>query len=211
MDILNQVNINSDGFTWPNNGKYTWDVACKELDHLSHLLPHLQKTNVMIQAGGNCGLIIKQFINTFKTIYTFEPDPINFYCLNINLPFTNVNKIQACLGSDYGMVELAQAHQNDIGSYYVISGSSIPTLKIDDLNLNECDLIMLDIEGYELNALKGGEKTILKYKPVLCVEIVEPWLNRFNATTDDIYKYITDTLGYIKVDTYSADQIYISK
>ena len=211
MNILTQVNINSDGFTWPNNGKYTWDALCRELDHLSHLLPHLQKTNVMIQAGGNCGLIVKQFINTFKAIYTFEPDPVNFYCLNINLPFTNVNKIQACIGNEYGMVDLVQPHQNDVGSYYVTAGSSIPTLKIDDLNLNECDLIMLDIEGYELNALKGGENTILKYKPVLCIEIFEPWLNRFNVTADDIDKYITNTLGYVKANIYSSDQIYIPK
>ena len=211
MNIIEKVSINSAGYTWPNNGGYTWSALSKELDHLSHLLPFLQKTNVMIQAGGNCGLVVKQFVDTFKSIYTFEPDPVNFYCLNVNLPFTNVNKIQACLGNEHNMVELAQPSQDDVGSYYVKSGSIIPILKIDDIKLAECDLIMLDIEGYELNALKGGEETILKYKPILCIEILDAYLNRFNATADEAFKYITDTLGYFEVGRYASDYKYAPK
>lgn len=211
MNITEQVKLNDSGFTWPINGDYTWNALCRELDHLSHILPHLQKTNVMVQAGGNCGLIVKQFVETFKNIYTFEPDPVNFYCLNCNLPYTNVNKIQACLGNDRNMVEITQTHSNDVGSYYVSAGSSIPTIKIDDLNLTECDLIMLDIEGFELNALLGGVETIEKHKPVLCIEIQNEWLQRFNASASIITDYITNTLGYSQVGNYSSDYIYVPK
>ena len=41
MNIIEKVSINSAGYTWPNNGGYTWSALSKELDHLSHLLPFL--------------------------------------------------------------------------------------------------------------------------------------------------------------------------
>lgn len=211
MNIAEQVMLNNSGVTWPKNGDYTWQALNRELDHVSHIKPYLRNTNVMVQAGGNCGLIVKQFTDIFKQIYTFEPDPINFYCLNLNLPFTNVNKIQACLGNKHEMIDLVNPFTDDVGGYHVTHGSRIPTLKIDDLELVECDLIMLDVEGYELNALKGAEETIKKYRPILCIEIFNQWLERFNTTSTEVEEYITNVLGYTQVAKYSSDYIFAPK
>jgi hypothetical protein len=91
-----------------------------------------------------------------------------------------------------------------------VSGNGlIPTIIIDDLNLPGCDLIQLDIEGYELNALLGAVKTIKKYKPVLCVEFCEKWLNRYDATSEKILGLLKD-LNYIYVETYGVDKIFVS-
>jgi FkbM family methyltransferase len=211
MNITDQVILNDSGFTWPKNGTYTWEALNRETDHISHIRPYLRNTNVMVQAGGNCGLVVKPFADIFKQIYTFEPDPVNFYCLNLNLPFTNVNKIQACLGHMHEMVDLANPFTDDVGGYHVAPGTVIPTLKIDDLELVECDLIMLDMEGYEFNALKGGEETIKKHRPILCVEIFDQWLGRFNTTPTEVVEYITNVLGYTQVAGYSSDYIYAPK
>jgi FkbM family methyltransferase len=211
MNIQEQVHLNSSGYTWPNNGLYTWNALNRELDHLSYIEPHLRNKNVMVQAGGNCGLVVKPFTSVFKHIYTFEPDPVNFYCLNLNLPFNNVNKIQACLGDKHEMVGITNPFADDVGGYHVAAGSTIPTFRIDDLELKECDLIMLDMEGYEFNALKGGIETIKQYTPILCIEIFDQWLNRFNVTGDEILKYINDTLNYKLVDKYTSDYIFAPK
>lgn len=42
--------------------------------------------------------------------------------------------------------------------------------RIDDLGLEECDLIHLDIEGYEEKALEGAIETIKKFKPTIVTE-----------------------------------------
>lgn len=41
---------------------------------------------------------------------------------------------------------------------------------IDDLDLESCDLIQLDVEGYEHEVLTGAIKTIEKFKPTISVE-----------------------------------------
>jgi len=45
-----------------------------------------------------------------------------------------------------------------------------PTLMIDDLKLNHCDLICLDVEGYETPALIGACQTIEKHSPIILTE-----------------------------------------
>ena len=79
---------------------------------------------------------------------------------------------------------------------------------IDNLNLHGCDLIQLDVEGYELNALLGAIETIKKYKPVLCIEFCEKWLNRYNDSSEKVLDLIY-SLGYKLVDEYGVDKIFI--
>lgn len=40
-----------------------------------------------------------------------------------------------------------------------------------DLSLKKVDFIKIDVEGYELNVLKGAKKTINKFKPKLLIEV----------------------------------------
>ena len=44
---------------------------------------------------------------------------------------------------------------------------AIPVLSIDQLGLNNCDLIHLDIEGGEYDALMGAEHTIKRFGPLI--------------------------------------------
>jgi hypothetical protein len=47
---------------------------------------------------------------------------------------------------------------------------AIPVLSIDQLGLDNCDLIHLDIEGGEYDALMGAEQTIKQFRPLICLE-----------------------------------------
>ena len=54
--------------------------------------------------------------------------------------------------------------------HHVAGDGPIPVMRIDDLGLTACDLICLDVEGYELMALAGAIDTIRRYRPVVMVE-----------------------------------------
>jgi hypothetical protein len=49
-------------------------------------------------------------------------------------------------------------------------------------------VIKIDVEGHELEVLKGAENTIKKYMPTLLIEI-------FNFDTNEVPKYLK-SLGY---------------
>jgi len=206
--------IKDNKWVWPLNDENSWKYQNEYNDLAEHLLPYVKHKNIMIQAGGNCGYLLNTFIDHFNTIYTFEPDPINFYCLNNNISSQNVIKLQCCLGDDGMPVSTQQLIRpnkpNDTGGVHVSGKGNTPSIIIDNLNLPGCDLIQLDIEGYEYKALLGAINTIKKYKPVLCIEFCEKWLNRYDDNSEKILSLLSD-LNYTQVDEYGVDKIFISK
>lgn len=202
-------------WVWPSEDKSSWDGQQPQRDLYMSLIPYVENKNIMIQAGGNCGFVLNGFVEYFNTIYTFEPDPINFYCLNQNITSPNVIKIQGCLGNNTNPVNIqpliAEGIAHDIGGTHVSGPGLIPVFRIDDLNLPECNLIQLDVEGYELEALSGAIETIKKNKPVLCIEFFESWLNRYNTSSNQILDLL-DNLGYKHISSYhNSDKIFLPK
>ncbi len=59
------------------------------------------------------------------------------------------------------------------------------------------DLLKIDIEGNEFNALVGAQVIIAKHKPVIIFECgSEDTLQQVSASRKDLYHLITETLGY---------------
>lgn len=198
-------------WTWPLSDVNSWIYQNEYSELIDKILPHVKTKKVMVQAGGNCGYLLSKFIDHFNTIYTFEPDPINFYCLNQNISSPNVIKMQCCLGNNREPVGVQQLirpdRPNDTGGVHISGKGIIPTIVIDDLNLPGCDLIQLDIEGYEYKALLGAINTIKKYKPILCIEFCEKWLNRYDNNSEEILGLLKE-LNYIQVAEYGVDKIF---
>lgn len=127
-----------------------------------------------IQAGGNCGVWPRALAAHFAQVYTAEPHPLNFVALTVNTAdMLNVIRLQVAFGFDRVTVGTAlAAHETDnCGAFFVTPGKgAIPTIRIDDLAIPDCALIYLDIEGFELEALRGAEYTIGRGRPVIVLE-----------------------------------------
>ena len=192
---------------WPQYDQNMWDYMHKHRikpEFFDLLMTYVNATGIMIQAGGNCGQYIKQFSQRFDTVYTFEPDTLNFLCLTLNCG-NNVIKTQACLGNDNKFVSINK--KSDAGAIHVDGPGNIPTMRIDDMHLPACDLIQLDIEGYELFALQGAQRTIEQYHPVIMIEWYEPWAERY-GTNQKMRDEFFNNIGYKKVLVKDNDIIY---
>lgn len=194
---------------WRNDDQYfsTYNSTLQEVDVYNVIEPYLSKKRVMVQAGGNCGMHVEKFVDHFDTIYTFEPDPVNFFCLVNNLPYYNVIKFQGCVSDRNGLIDIEKPY-GDIGSIRVDKNKKqgkIPCFRIDDLSLEYCDLIQLDIEGYELFALNGAIETIKKFHPLICVEYFH--YKHYNIEAKEIDNFFS-SLGYELVEKYVTDRIY---
>jgi len=203
------VKLNEDNWHWPIRDVTSWEGQKKQSEIFENIKPYVKNRRVMIQAGGNCGFILSKFVDKFEHIYTFEPDPVNFYCLNLNVTSKNVTKFQSCLGSDNKLVGI-EDHPTDIGGVHVKGEGFTPCIQIDSLKLNGCDLIQLDVEGYEYDALLGATDTIQRFKPTLCLEWCEKWANRYNVQYSHL-ESLLESLNYKHVSNSGVDKIYTYK
>lgn len=205
--------IDLHGWHWPLKDKKCWPWLQREKDLPEIISKHCPQKNTVVEAGGNAGFYVKMYANLFENVYTFEPDNLNFRCLTLNVTEKNVIKMQACLGHEKGLVKL-QTSNGNIGMYHISFSESgfnkgnIPILRIDDLNLDCCDLIHLDIEGFEFEALKGAINTIKKFQPVIALE----WLNhgeKFGSNDDAIEEWLNQ-LGYESKEKIYHENIFVS-
>lgn len=199
---------NEEGFFWPKKDKYCAEVIFSHRAHLRKALQYVQRQEVAIQAGGNCGVWPVEMARQFETIYTFEPDHENFACLAMNtrhLP--NVVKMQAALGDARGTVGLLREDKN-CGATRVNGRGPVPVLRIDDLGLRKCDLIYLDIEGRELSALSGARKTIAEMKPVIVVED-KGVSSHYGVPKGEVERWLKTTFDYVAVQRLHRDVVLV--
>lgn len=212
--MKDKITLKENKWMWPIVDEGSWEGQNRNVDLVNQVMPYVKGKSVMVQAGGNCGYILSTFVDKFDTVYTFEPDPLNFYCLTNNVTNSNVIKMQCCLGHDKSPVSIQHLIRSDkpmdIGGFHVSGLGNIPTVSIDSLNLLACDLIQFDIEGYELKALMGSLETIKKYKPVMCIEFCEKWLNRYEDNSDKLTKFL-EGLNYEYFKSYGSDKIFLPK
>lgn len=139
-------------------------------DH-KDFMSQVKKFDVVVQAGGNCGMYPRFYKNYFKEVYTFEPDNLNYYCLDVNCSGEGYHKFHGGLGNTTNKLSLRRGSMTNVGTHRITGQpGNIQMYRIDDLNLKACDLIHLDIEGYEETALQGAKETIEKFKPVVITE-----------------------------------------
>ncbi len=168
------LRLDSDGIVRPKDDRHGIEHDGLVVD-LDAALEYCRARDVAVQAGGCFGVWPLYLARLFMHVYTFEPDWQNFRCLTINIAeagggVSNVIPIRSALSDKSGFASIRRAQQSNAGSGYLTEGNEFPKIPLDSLCLPACDLICLDVEGSELDALKGAEVTIQKHKPVVMLE-----------------------------------------
>ena len=194
-----------DGLWWPSKDRDARPFILDRSTDIAYMVKECRKFDVAIQAGGNVGVWPELMGRRFKSVYTFEPDWLNFQCLARNSTSANVIRFQSGLGEHPGMVGMVGDPLN-CGALHVHGNGNIPILRLDDLNLPDCDLIQLDVEGYELSALKGALQTIRKFWPVIVIEENGSSI-RYGIKAGETGEWL-ESLGYKAVNRIHRDIIY---
>ena len=162
---------------------------------------YLKGKKVCIQAGGNWGYWPLLLSEIFETVYTFEPDHECFCCLAENTKKKeNVVRFQAALGNNRKLVDLWR-DVDTTGNQRIKGGGIYPTIRIDDLQLPSCDLIYLDIEGCEREAIRGALHTIYRCLPIIAFE----HRNAFPEAKETMS--LISSHGYRHVGAIGADMV----
>ena len=123
-------------------------------------------------------------------VVAFEPDPLHYQCLVNNCP-ADVETHQLAVGNERKMIALSE--DNFTQARRVIGDGSIPMVTIDSLGLEDVDLIKIDVEGYEMEVLKGAVKT-LKNVEYIMIELNNN-TKKYGSSNLEIEKYLRK-LGY---------------
>ena len=189
---------------WLKHDTGAWDgpVEDWETSHKIKYMKYLKAKDVVVTAGGNQGLYSRLYSNYFKNVYVFEPDPINFHCLALNNQRENIIKVNCGLGSIASFLTLVRPVADNTGiNQFINQPGPIPVLPLDSFNFPKVDLLQLDVEGFEYNALLGAVRTINKHRPVIVLE---------RANRPDILG-LMQSLNYEVKDTSKMDTIFTSK
>jgi FkbM family methyltransferase len=162
-----------------------------DFECLAHPVQHLQyfpsdlfdwsDDERFVDGGAYDGDTIRAIIGTygdrFGQIYAFEPDPLNFdrLCTTVHgLPDSARRKIvcrQSALGATNGSLHIevlgsaaSRTHNHQSEGTLTIAAESL-----DALNLETVSFLKFDIEGHEIDALTGAQRTIERGAPILAV------------------------------------------
>lgn len=131
---------------------------------------HLCKSfRTAVDVGGHVGLWSYNLGHRFGMVHAFEPIAAHRECFAKNVDLPNVQMYPRALGEKNAMIAM-HTMPTSSGDSIVSGDGDIPMDRLDDYEFEDVDFIKLDCEGYELFALRGGEETLKRWKPVICVE-----------------------------------------
>lgn len=186
----------------------------KETSRLDHNQYHLQKVKqylygTVIDVGAYIGDMTIFYAQYSPRVVAIEPLFDAYQCLKWNMAEQdNVDCINAAAGSKKGKCSL-QTDSNNIGMTYVKKGKDVDVITIDSLGYEEVSYMKIDVEGKELEVLKGARQTIDRWKPILDIEVNNATLEREGISDVILTDYIFD-MGYVVIDRVgSAPQVDI--
>jgi FkbM family methyltransferase len=193
-----------------------WDQKGKRITDLCH------GHNVVVQAGGNLGWFPIQLSAIFNTVISFEPVHTTYECM--------VRNVHDYLGDKHNIIMenagLSETPGNGTANVVLDHNCGATTVTddadgelrlttIDEVysmsNFSACDLIWLDIEGMEKNALMGAKETINTYNPVVVVENkgLIPGFGGGLHGSIAFDNWIAEEFNYKKLTRMMRDDIYV--
>ncbi len=187
-----------------------------EGEFIGEVLKRVNENTVFYDVGAHVGLYslsVGRCKIPPRFIYCWEPEPLNYKRLNENLKINkieNARTFQAALGAEDAILKLYTGAREP--------GSLTPNLTRESQIFKEVKawrgdncvlkeglfpptIIKIDVEGYELNVLKGLKETIRKARTVIFLEVHPEFLKNLGFKKEDVFALLAG-LDYRNV--YSA-------
>lgn len=172
------------------------------------------RRRVAVDVGAHVGLWAMHMVKDFERVVAFEPVPLHRRLFALNVP-AGKYEIHACaLGRVPGRVRIT-VPPGTTGSAHVVVGERLagekrgPTVEaevrtLDSFGLEAVDFVKIDVEGFELEVLRGAEATLLRCRPYVIVEQKKNDERNFGRPKYEALAWL-EAMGWRRTFEYGGD------
>lgn len=195
-----------------------------QVDHLDAALTHVRPDGIhgltAVDGGAHVGSwTLALFERGYVHVKSFEPAPETFACLMENckewrhanmgrVAFMDLN--QCALGAEpgkMGMKEDGKYAGGNTGGAYLKGDGNINVRMLDVYQMPWLHFLKLDLEGFELFALRGARETLIRTQPVVLLEVKHRMAHRYGYQPGAPSQFLFD-LGMIELGHVGSDYFY---
>ena len=162
---------------------------------------------VALDCGANIGIHTVEWaraMNGWGQVLAFEAQERVYYALAGNIAINNCRNaraVHAAVGAQAGEIVIPSLDHDQPASFgslelrarpegsenigqeidYGRLDTRVRLIAIDELDLPRLDLIKIDVEGMEVDVLRGAEASLRRHKPILIVETLKSGLEPIEA------------------------------
>lgn len=163
-------------------GKSLWYYGEYNPDETEMIVKLASKDRVCLDIGANMGVISQALLATGHTVVAFEPQPevcklLEFNCAGAfgDSKYTVYN---TAVGSSAGTAQMPKVYYAEKGNFgglglgdrSIYGSYDVPVVTIDSYGFDNVGFMKIDVEGYELEVLKGAYETITRCNPIMYIE-----------------------------------------
>lgn len=187
-----------------------WGLAEDARERLYSLI---HRDDTVFDVGANIGettLNFARLVGPGGQVYSFEPDPYNYERAGNNISlndFSNITLAQVGIAEEEKEVRLFKVDPHNLGMNRILpeessSGFDSALIRcrtldsvVQEEHVSRVSLIKMDIEGYEMNALRGARDTLERFSPVLFIEVGDSKLRENGSSAAELIRFLLE-MGY---------------
>lgn len=178
---------------------------------------NVKEGNYVIEVGANVGiqsLHLAKKVGNYGRVFAFEPTEFGVSKLikncELNPELSSQVRILKNLVTDgqhsTPISTIRASWQTDQSRHKDEFINSNLAISIDEFiveaQIMQLDILKIDVDGYDFKVLQGAQKSILKFKPLIYIELGEESLNEQGDSVKDIYNFLIRSgyEGYLAIN-----------
>jgi FkbM family methyltransferase len=157
---------------------------------LHYLMERLTRSDLFLDVGANLGYYTTLLSPFVGQVVAFEPVTTSFRYCQTNVALNHRNNVvlhNVGLWHREAALEMA-VDQSSLMTAHVGSGEAVHCITLDQLDVRP-NVIKIDIEGAELFALQGMQRTLGLARPMVIMELNRPALARYGSDAGDVWRF----------------------
>jgi FkbM family methyltransferase len=207
------IMVSWDGLKWYKNDR---GINPRESAVLKTLYSLSTRNTIFVDVGAHIGFFAIRLAKVCKHVHAIEPNPESLEILETNIKLNNITNITihpyACGNSPAKQPIYVADTCTTLYPRDRRKTVEVEVKQMDEL-IDHCDLVKMDIEGYEEQALQGANRIINLVKPIWIIEhhdlgLGAQYYPETKGASERIAKIMKD---YIKITFDEGRATYIPK